>query len=478
MANPTNDQIKQVQTNVSNLMDWINHVHDYLQDVINEVYDKVSESPDYDPMQQFVTNLMDSALWSIGSIDFPGAGVVSSFLGTFFGSYSGPSTPPSLKGTFGSVWERFDKTFLQANSDLSVIYGDVAGNWNNTYTNPVTGAVSHVSDLGTGQVNMPAKTDKLFQTMTDTAVAAYRFSLTKQTLGGKWQVIQDEKGFFEAWSESQISSFAKSFVPQHPSYMVTYDPTTGGSLLSPQKGYMILENHLGTGYFSEAPDDLCNWLFQDDGYGGTTNANGIAQRKDVFYHWGLQGSLTAVSQAIDDTSGARSISPADQVNAASWVQLFEQKPRQEVEQQVILKAQQDPAFRNQLLSDPKSALVPLLGLTLPDFINLEVIQETPNTFIMALPLIGAPDASQAVEEVKVGPWPDLFTQTPRQEVEKQIILKSQQDAEFLGQLVRAPKATLQSFLGITFPDSVQVEVIQETPDKYKFVLPLLGTPQG
>src|SRR5437868_2978390 len=140
MTDPSQDQIDQARLNINNLMDWINHVHDYLQDVINEVYDKVNEQPNYDPMQKFVTNLMDSTLWSIGGLDFPGAGVISSFLGTFFGSYSGPDTPPALDGAFGSVWARFDATFLQANTDLSIIYGDIKGNWNKSYTNPVTGA--------------------------------------------------------------------------------------------------------------------------------------------------------------------------------------------------------------------------------------------------------------------------------------------------------------------------------------------------
>ena len=472
---PTAAEILQVQTNVNNMMDWLNHVHDYLQDVINEVYSKISESPSYDPSQKFVTNLLDAGLWSLGSVSFPGAGIVSSFLGTFFGSYSGPNTPPDLSGTFGDVWDRFDKTFLQAEDDLSAIYNDVAGNWSNTYTNSETGVVDQVAILGNSAVNMPSKTDTLYQTMTDKAVADFKVALTKQTLGRKWSVLQPTgQIMFETWSESQLISWAKTFVPQHPSMMITYKPDTGGSGLSPQKGYDIFENYLGSGsgYLTAgtAPDDLCNWLFQDDGFGTITNANGIAQRKDVFYNWGLGNSLTAVSQAIDDTI-TPSTSPADQVNAAKWVQSFTQTSRQQVERQIIGKAQQDAAFRNQLLSDPKTALLSLLGITLPGFISLEIIQETPDTLIMVLPVIGGPDASQAVQAVNVGAWPNLFSQTPRQEVEKQIMLKSQQDSEFRRGLVKSPKATLQSFLGITFPNSVQVQVIQETPDKYKLVLP-------
>ena len=57
MTDPSQDQIDQARLNINNLMDWINHVHDYLQDVINEVYDKVNEQPNYDPMQKSVLAL-------------------------------------------------------------------------------------------------------------------------------------------------------------------------------------------------------------------------------------------------------------------------------------------------------------------------------------------------------------------------------------------------------------------------------------
>ena len=197
------------------------------------------------------------------------------------------------------MWERFDATYLQANSDLSNIYAHVADNWNNTYTNPVTGVVVHVSDLGTGVASMPAKDDPLFQSMTDTALAAYKVSLTKQTLKNKWSVLQDPKGRFEKEKKASVIKWIHKFVKAHPAYMVTYHKDTGGNII-PEKGYMILENFLGTGsnYYTAgtAPGDLCNWLFQDDGYGTVTNEKGIATRHDVFYNWGLHNSLESKSE--------------------------------------------------------------------------------------------------------------------------------------------------------------------------------------
>ena len=48
---PTPSQVQQAQSNLSNLMDWTNHMHDYMQDVLNQVYDRLSESSAHDPGQ-------------------------------------------------------------------------------------------------------------------------------------------------------------------------------------------------------------------------------------------------------------------------------------------------------------------------------------------------------------------------------------------------------------------------------------------
>ncbi len=484
MATPNTDEINKVKLNVNNMMDWVNHLHDYLQDVINEVYDKVTESPVYDPSQQFITNITNTALKSLAPLGFPGSGVVSAFLSTFIGSYSGPATPPSLQGSFGSVWDRFSRTFLQANVDLAEIHKHVEDNWNKTYTNPVDGSVGHVCDLGDGQVSIPDKDDTLFQTMTNTALAAYKFNLTRQTLGSKWTVIEDVQGQFKDGSEDDLKRWITEQANYHPEIMVTYWAEEGGTHgmynLCPRKGFRVTENYLGYGTLlpSAAPADLCKWLFQDDGYGVVTNPNGIAQRRDVFYNWGLQGSRrsarTAMARSTDATINTPSA--ADRVSIARWAQLFDQTTRQEVEKRIILKSQQDPAFLNQLLNDPKTTLQTFLGLSIPNGITLKVIQETPDTYMLILPWAGVPEATPVVDSLNVGSWPSLFNQTPRQDVEKLIIRKSQQDPAFLRLLIREPKITLEAFLGSSFPDQVTVDVFQEIGDHYRLVLPLIGAP--
>ena len=65
------------------------------------------------------------------------------------------------------------------------------------------------------------------------------------------------------------------------------------------------------------------------------------------------------------------------------------------------------------------------------------------------------DAAIQAERQKALQWHDLFAKTPRQEVEKGIILKAQNDPDFLRRLVRDPKTTISEFVGVPLPDALQ-----------------------
>lgn len=59
--------------------------------------------------------------------------------------------------------------------------------------------------------------------------------------------------------------------------------------------------------------------------------------------------------------------------------------RKELEQRVIQRAEQDPAFRSSLLADPKAALEQELGASLPAGVQVQVVEETSNTVYLVLP---------------------------------------------------------------------------------------------
>ena len=63
--------------------------------------------------------------------------------------------------------------------------------------------------------------------------------------------------------------------------------------------------------------------------------------------------------------------------------------RQDFEREVIARAGADPAFRAELLADPRAAVKKAYGVDLPPSIELRVVEETPSVFYLVLPLQSA-----------------------------------------------------------------------------------------
>ena len=59
--------------------------------------------------------------------------------------------------------------------------------------------------------------------------------------------------------------------------------------------------------------------------------------------------------------------------------------RQELEQKVIQKAQEDPAFRSSLLADAKAAIEQELGASLPAGLRVQAVEESSNTIYVVIP---------------------------------------------------------------------------------------------
>jgi hypothetical protein len=76
------------------------------------------------------------------------------------------------------------------------------------------------------------------------------------------------------------------------------------------------------------------------------------------------------------------------------------------QQQVIDRAGTDPAFRAQLLENPKSAISETLGIPLPESVAIRVIEEQPGEVVLVLPSqsmrAGAELPDENLEEVAGG----------------------------------------------------------------------------
>jgi hypothetical protein len=58
----------------------------------------------------------------------------------------------------------------------------------------------------------------------------------------------------------------------------------------------------------------------------------------------------------------------------------------DIEQLIINKAMEDEAFKQELFSNPKAAITKELNVELPDEVEIEVVQQTPQKLYLVMPL--------------------------------------------------------------------------------------------
>jgi len=391
MSGPTPEQIAAVQANVNNLIDLTNFVHDYAQDKINNAYLLQSQDPSRDPGQAWIDIILGGSIWIIGDIPIPGAGAVAGILSGIFNYYT-TNTPPSLKGTFAGVWQRFDATFIQANMDLTGIHDDVAGNWGKTYKG-MDGKDYPVSSLASAQVS--SKDNQAFVDMANDVLKAFDLGLWKETLGAKWNIwiTSQDPTLFPEQHSWDLKGWSKGFVDAHPAYRVVgkwYD--SGGSCCVRQRGWNIWEYWLGANanMFSDqaAPKSLCDYLFKDNGGGNVVRPDALTTREDVFTNWKLSHKTLYLPSPPPPVEAEVKALPE---GARDIRTLLSDRPREEWERELRKAAAGSPELYYELQRRPRETVRKLLGLEIPEGITLQVLRERHNAFYLVLPSVGVPD---------------------------------------------------------------------------------------
>jgi hypothetical protein len=392
MSAPTKQQIDTVCQNVANLMDLTNFVHSYAIDKINNAY-LLQSQPQNDNGQAWADALIGGAIWGIGDAGFPGASFCAGILSGVFTMYT-TNTPPNLQGTFADIWQRFDQTFLQAHTDLATIYSAPLAHWNDTYTG-IDGNSYKVSDLT--QAAMPGNHTSGFDSAADSILKAFDYNLWKQTLAAAWYQWEgsNDPMLFQGDQSWDAAGWARDFCNIHPAYYIKWQwyDNHASSCCSEAHGYNIWEIWLGqnAGTFSDAaaPQNLCDYLFKDDGGGTIVRPSALTTRADVFSNFGL----TQKTFYVNDPSGA-AMTPRAYVEfknrpGKTFEELLQHTSRADLEAQVR-KAAADPAVAYELQRRPKQTLLKLINLKVPDHIQVEVIAEKPDHFYFVLPKVGAP----------------------------------------------------------------------------------------
>ncbi len=404
---PTQQQLDNIRNNALHITDFINHLHDYFQDVVNTVFAKINQQQSYDPGQRWISFVYGLTMSAFADVELKGSDTFASFMSTLLSSYDN-NTPSQegLNGTIGDVWERLSKTFLQANDDLAIIAMNPEAYWNKSYWSESLNRTFSISDLG--NITFPAKDDIknngpiIFSKGTDILISKFKYALTKYALGKKWSILHDpDKLFWPHGNDNQLKDFAKNMIKSNQDILVIWKPDESGSCAScPTQGLSSTEPRLGIGewysnwdYFhGDSPTkDMMEWLIKDDGYGTILNPDALATRHEVFYEWGLEGSLSQHPQLVEEEKETRIPTAEDKACALEWFKLFKEQGRKNLEEKVIQKAYSDPQFYRDLVKDSKATLQKEFGISFPEGISIEVLVEDIGKYKMVLPSIGGPE---------------------------------------------------------------------------------------
>lgn len=401
---PTQQQLENVKNNALHITDFINHLHDYFQDVVNEVFSKINQESNYDAGQKWTSFVYGLTMSAFADVELKGSDTFSAFMSTMLSSFDNDTpSQEGLNGTIGDVWLRLSKTFLQANDDLAFIAMEPEKYWNKSYWSETLNRTFYVYELG--DIQFPSKDDTenngplVFSQGTDLLIPKFRYALTKYTLGKKWSILHDPSHLF--WpnaNNDQLTDFAKRLTKTNQDIMVLWKRDQSGSCAScPTDGLSSYEPRLGIGdwysnwdYFhgSNPTKDMLEWLIKDDGYGTILNPDAIATRHEVFYEWGLEGNLSDHPNNSVPKREKKYSSSEDKAFALEWFKMFRDKGRTNMEDEIIRKAYSDPVFYRNLVKSPKETLGKELGLNFPNGISVEVITEEIGSYKLVLPAIG------------------------------------------------------------------------------------------
>jgi hypothetical protein len=129
-------------------------------------------------------------------------------------------------------------------------------------------------------------------------------------------------------------------------------------------------------------------------------------------------------------------------------------------EQIVTRAWEEPAFKQELLDNPKAVLTEA-GVKVPDNVELKIVEETPNDFYMIIP-------KEAVSEMAV----------EEEKTVDALIVRASRDTAFRQELLNNPKAVIQRELGVSIPTETEVQVLEQTDTKAYMVLPARETTES
>ena len=324
-----------IRQNIKTIIDLNTLVYAPATTEIADVFLNLSSSDSKDNGVEGFAWLFVSAMSTLVDIDIPGLPFITMILSGVLNSYSS-TTPPNLSKTFAGISERYLETYLQINTDLTIIMNDPVTYQFTEYTlpdgltlpAPFQGKTTiSINDLS--GVQIPQYGTDEFNNYENAFLSGFQYALARQQtpLVGGYSIGGFEVNTYWAdpytmamppadsdtytWADGQYSIDNNDLsidpyivvngtsIAEFESCAGEFCAKQGGVLIVPVartdssityiKMYMlrdfVVEDRDG---WSLGDSSFYAWLFIDDGFGNVINPNGVAYRKDVFRTWGIE----------------------------------------------------------------------------------------------------------------------------------------------------------------------------------------------
>ena len=338
----TPEQIKILQTNLQNLIDFNDSSYMNTNPVILEVFNMLESSDNKDPGVGIFESLLDSSYQLISLLPIPGANVISWFIGGILSSYTNNPLNP-LNSDFGEISIRYDKTYYQIRSDLTTMYDNINEFLDTVYYIPsiIDSNKKTITLRELLNYTIPNKYSENYTELLQAHTRGFRSSICKQELpkANKWCMLEvevvtmdplsrenvlpaDNNPLFALWwdNNSKINGIESnpfmyacqnkidnieviSNTSDHQSYIKTlgefvskvgsvYIVDIGSDTQNPEYFYYLVyflaSQYDDDFYWNIANKSFSDWLFKDDGFGNIINPDGCGMREDIIKNWGIK----------------------------------------------------------------------------------------------------------------------------------------------------------------------------------------------
>jgi len=306
---PTPQNILQVQTNCKNIQDFNNQLYTYTISKTANCFLLLSLSDNQDPGLQIGLDLLSGAITGLLTEEFGniGGNIAASFIIGRIEAYAS-YTPPSLLNKCSSYITRVQETSLQLNGDLDNYHSDPKTYWYEQVSGTINGpwgAQEYSGCLGQlADVDFPKEIDPLFNQMMLKAIYCFDqylwWSVIKNNL---YRVGQNEGYGLPAvvpasdmkQGDVGANNYCNEQMTSLPSYLaIWYYDQSQDKKGHDTSTYTFYEYYLGWPVKDTKTcpinNDAANYLFIDTIPGNIINPNGLFNRYDVFYNFGLEQS--------------------------------------------------------------------------------------------------------------------------------------------------------------------------------------------